>query len=98
MPALEEAIKRDEYLREQVYYRFFKEIAAVVNANFEILEIDTGALIRARLDMMEIDSVTKRWGAKAIRLLEGRALQFLVTYLKAAAFVIRNPIKNALGQ
>lgn len=92
LSALKSAIRRDAYLRDRCYYRSMKEIVSEAKTCFECVELDTGELIRAKLDMMALDnSAANRWLARVIGPLQGDIANFLVAYLRDAAFIIRSP-------
>ena len=90
--ALDSAVSRDAYLRDQCFHRSMKEVLRIGKTYFKSVELDTGGLIRAKLDMMAVDnSAAHRWLARLIKPLLGNKAEFLVTYLRDAAFMFNNP-------
>lgn len=86
----------DGYSREQAYYRFMNEVASVSRHYFESCELETGAFVRAKTDLMMADEGTgsaKKLGALA-RLVEGGKFYSCVTHLYNATFCMRNPRKE----
>jgi SAM-dependent methyltransferase len=93
--ALEVAVRQDKYLREETFYRFINEVASVSEYYFESCEVETGAFVRAKIDLLMADEGTG--GAKLgalMRLIEGNKLYSCMTYLFNAAFCMRNPRKD----
>ena len=92
---LERAVQADRYLRDETYYRFVNEIASVSRYYFESCEVDTGALVRAKIDLLMADKGTG--GARLgtlMQLVDGDKLHACVTHLVNAAFRMRNPRKD----
>ena len=92
---METAHDLDEWLQEATYYRFMNEIGSVSKYYFESCEIETGALIRAKIDMLMAGKGTG--GAKLgtlVRLVDGDKFRSCVTHLYNAAFCMRNPRKE----
>ena len=97
--ALETAIDLDRWLREETYYRFMNEVASVSQYYFESCEIETDALIRAKIDLMMAGKGTGGSRLAALmQLLDGGKLHSCVTHLYNAAFCMRNPTKDAALQ
>jgi hypothetical protein len=94
-PALETAIDLDRWLREETYYRFMNEVASVSKYYFESCEIETDALVRAKIDLLVASKGTggARLGA-LMQLVDGSRLHSCVTHLYNAAFCMRNPRKD----
>ena len=93
--ALETAVDLDKCLQEDTYYRFMDEIASLSRYYFESCEIETGAFVRAKIDLLMAGQGTG--GAKLgtlMRLLDGSKLHSCVTHLLNAAFCMRNPRKD----
>jgi SAM-dependent methyltransferase len=93
--ALEMAIFLDRYLRESTYYRFINEIDAVSKYYFEACELETGAHVRAKIDLLLAGKGAggANFGA-FVRLIDGGTFHALITYLLNAAFCMRNPKKG----
>ena len=92
---MERATDLDRYLREKTYYRFINEITSVSKHYFETCEIETDALIRAKIDMLMVGKGTG--GARLgtlMKVLDGNKLHSCVTHLYNAAFCMRNPRKE----
>ena len=69
-----------------------REVVRVAKTCFESVELDTGELIRAKLDMMAIDkSAAKKRLARLGRPLQGNIANSLVAHVRVPAFVIKNP-------
>ena len=93
--ASERAVELDRYLREETFYRFMNEVASVARYYFESCEVETGAFVRAKTDLLMAGQGIG--GAKLgglMRLLEGDKLHSCVTHLFNAAFCMRNPRKD----
>lgn len=99
LSTLERAIELDRYLREETYYRFVNEILMLSQHYFESCEIETEALVRAKIDMLMAEKKPSRrkLGAFARRFGEDN-LGLLVTHLLNAAFCMRNPRKDNIPQ
>lgn len=93
--ALETAIDLDRWLRDETYYRFMNEVGSVSKYYFESCEIETGALIRAKIDLMMAGKETggTKLGALA-QLLDSDKFRSCVTHLYNATFCMRNPRKD----
>ena len=93
--ASERAVELDRYLREETFYRFLNEIASISEHYFESCEVETGAFVRAKRDLLIAGKGTggARLGA-LMRLVEGDRLYSCVTHLFNAAFCMRNPKKD----
>lgn len=94
-PSLETAIELDRYLREETYYRFMNEIMSVSKHYFGACEIETDALVRAKIDLLLAGEGTG--GAKLgalMRLIDSDTAHFCVTHLVNAAFYMKDPIKD----
>jgi len=93
--ALESALHRDAYLRDLCHYRTMKEVVRLAKTYFESVELDTGELVRAKLDMMVIEkNAAKKLLARLGRLLQGNIVNSLVAHLRATGFVIKNPVRD----
>ena len=95
LSALETAINLDRHLREEMYYRFMNEVGSVSRYYFESCEVETGAFVRAKIDMLIAGKRTG--GAKLgalMQLADGSTLHSCITHLYNAAFCMRNPRKD----
>lgn len=93
--ALETAIGLDRWLRDETYYRFMNEVGSVSKYYFEACEVETGALIRAKTDLMMASKGTGRARIGAlVQLIDNDQFHSCVTHLYNAAFCMRNPRKD----
>ena len=91
--ALESAVIQDNYMQEHCHYYFMGDVVATANTYFRSCQTETGDLIRAKLDMMAInEKATSRWAAGFLHKFEGRIVNYLATYLRCAAFIMKNPV------
>jgi SAM-dependent methyltransferase len=93
--ALETAIDLDRWLQEETYYRFMNEVASVSKHYFGSCELETGALVRAKTDLLMAGKGAG--GAKLgalVRLVENGKFYSCVTHLYNAAFCMSNPRKD----
>jgi SAM-dependent methyltransferase len=90
------AVAQDNFLREQTFYRFMNEITALSTYYFETCQVETEALVKAKIDLMRAGgggSALKIAGV--IEFIDGRGgLSACVTHLVNAAFCLRNPRKS----
>ena len=92
---METAIDLDRWLQEETYYRFMSEVASVSKHYFGSCELETGALVRAKTDLLMAGKGVG--GAKLgalVRLVENDKFYSCVTHLYNAAFCMRNPRKD----
>jgi hypothetical protein len=85
------AIAADRYLRDETFYHFLNEVVAVSMHNFETCELETDALLRAKVDLLKTGGPRASRIAAILERLDGPALHGLVTHLVNAAFCMRGP-------
>jgi SAM-dependent methyltransferase len=94
--AMSTAVSQDEFLRERTYYRFMNEIMSVGRHYFGTCTVETGQVIRAKLDLLALSpSPTRRTIARLLRRAEGPLLDYLVTHFFNAALCLRDPRKDS---
>lgn len=92
------AVRHDEFLREETFYRFQNEIENLGRHYFEKFTIETGAWIRAKLDLLKASpSLAARLSGRSLDLFDGPAADFLVTHLFGGVFVLQNPRHETAG-
>jgi SAM-dependent methyltransferase len=92
---IQSARARDSFLDDAMYYRFMNEIRRVAEFYFEEFEIDTAAMLEAKLDLMKHSkSLLKRALAHLLNTVGVKRLSPFVTYCVNATFVMRNPRKQ----
>jgi SAM-dependent methyltransferase len=90
--ARQTAVSQDRYLRDETYYRFLNEVTNVGREHFATFDIDTGAWVTAKIDLLRSLGGTRRTAmARALATLAGPSLDAAVTHLFNAAFVLTEP-------
>ena len=97
--SFDNAVDQDRYLREHTFYRFMNEVMAVSDRYFENTEVETTALVQAKIDLMgSTGSGTRAMVAGVMRSLErGGLLSTCVTHMLNAAFCMRVPRKGRMS-
>ena len=88
---LDSAIAQENFLREETYYRFINEIMSVSRYYFEVCEVETDALLRAKIDLLMTGE--GRGGSllgSLLQLINGNRLSEIVTYTVNAAFCMKH--------
>ncbi|HEX2034098.1 MAG TPA: class I SAM-dependent methyltransferase [Chloroflexota bacterium] len=89
------AISQDAFLRDRTYYRFVNEVRAIGSYHFHACELETGAFVQAKLDLLSAAGgrLGPGLGAALQRVRDARPelVDGLVTYLFNAAFCMRRP-------
>ena len=95
MSAHDMAVHWDEVLKSICYYRFMNEIQALSETYFEHWELDTRGYIRAKIDLLNAEpgSFRRKLG-EFTEACNGPTLDFLITHLFGAVFVLKNPRLN----
>jgi SAM-dependent methyltransferase len=90
--AHETAVHWDETLRKICYYRFLNEIQELSEYYFESWELDTRGYVRAKIDLMNTNpSAMRRKCGSLLGACEGSVLDYLITHLFGAVFVLKSP-------
>jgi SAM-dependent methyltransferase len=92
--ARQTARREDESLADGVYYRFMNEVRAVILQYFESLQVDTGAYLQAKIDLLcGRPSRGRRLAGAALAALNGRTAAWLMSNLVCTALVASGPRK-----
>jgi SAM-dependent methyltransferase len=90
--ALETAIAQEDFLREEAYYRFVNEIMSISRYYFDVCEVETDALLRAKIDLLMVGEGS---GGSALgsllQLMNVKSLSHIITYAVNAAFCMSHP-------
>jgi SAM-dependent methyltransferase len=90
--AHESAVHWDETLRKICYYRFMNEIQDLSEYYFENWQLDTASYIRAKVDLLNANpSAMRRKMGALLGACEGPTLDYLITHLFGAVFVLKSP-------
>jgi SAM-dependent methyltransferase len=92
LSAYETAVHWDNTLKTICFYRFLNEIQSLSEHYFGSWELDTHGYIRAKIELLNIDpsSFRRKFGA-FMDACHGPVLDYLITHLFGAVFVLKNP-------